>query len=151
MDVLTNGVLDFTHHEVRKVTVLSLQEANVVRCIDQTIASHLDGELIVHVSLDPMKEVADDLLVLVLHLHVIDLGNDNGMVEAPVALSQSLDDVVEVGPGSLPIRRQVLHFHTHLLSKDVLLNVVVLIRHAAHGPLGSQFSRLLTPHSPLHL
>ena len=68
-----------------------------------------------------------------------------------LALSQSLDDIVKIGSGSLPIRWQVLHLHSHLLSENVLLDVVVLVGHAAHGSLLSQLSRLLTTHLPLHI
>lgn len=47
----------------------------------------------------------------------------------------ALDDVVKVGPGSLPIGGQALHLHLLLLSEDVLLNEVVFVGHAAHRVL----------------
>ena len=55
----------------------------------------------------------------------------------------ALDDVVEVGTGSLPIGRQALHLHLLLLGEDVLLDEVVLGRHATHRVLlGERLSRL---------
>lgn len=98
-----------------------------------------------------MEEVADDLLVLILHLHVEDLGDNNCMVETHSILSQTLDHIVEVSSGSLPIGWQVAHFHLHLLSEDILLNVVVFGGHAAHRPLLPKLSRLLATHTSLHL
>ena len=68
-----------------------------------------------------------------------------------LALSQTLYDIVKIGAGSFPIRWQVLHLHSHLLRENVLLNVVVLVGHAAHGSLLPQLSRLLTTHLPLHI
>ena len=73
------------------------------------------------------------------------------IIASYLALSQSLDDIVEVGSGSLTIQGLVFNIHTHLLRKDVLLDVVVLVGHAAHRPLVSQLSRLLATHLPLHI
>ena len=41
-------------------------------------------------------------------------------------LAEALDDVIEVGTGSLPIGRQTVHFNLRLLGEDVSLNIVVL-------------------------
>jgi len=50
-------------------------------------------------------------------------------------LSDALDDVVKVSSGLLPILGKVLHLHLSLLREDVLLDVVILVRHIADGPL----------------
>ena len=47
-------------------------------------------------------------------------------------LSQTLDHIVKVGTGSLPIRRQVVHLDLGLLSEDVCLNVVVFALSTTH-------------------
>ena len=71
MDVLTNCVLDLLQDEVQEVAIFRLEEADVVRLVDEGIAGHLNLELILHVSLKPIKEVAEDLLRLLSHLHFI--------------------------------------------------------------------------------
>ena len=71
VDVLTNCVLDLLQDELQEVAIFRLEEADVVRLVDEGIAGHLDLELILHVSLKPIKEVAEDLLRLLSHLHFI--------------------------------------------------------------------------------
>ena len=82
MDALPNGVLDLAEHVVVEVTILRLQEADIVWGVDDAIACHLDREFIGHISLNILEEVAEHLLVLVLHLHVIDFRYDNGVIVA---------------------------------------------------------------------
>lgn len=73
MNVLTNGVLDLAEHEVREIAILRLQEANVVGRVDQAVTGDLELELVFDVTLNAVEEAAHDLLMLVLHLHVVDL------------------------------------------------------------------------------
>ena len=80
MDVLTDCVLDLLQDEVHEVRIFRLEKADVVGGVDEGIAGHLDMELVLHVSLKPTKEVADDLLLLAFHLDVVDFGDKDNMV-----------------------------------------------------------------------
>ena len=57
VDVLADCVLDLLQDEVQEVAIFRLEEADVVRGVDDGITGHLDLELILHVSLKPIKEV----------------------------------------------------------------------------------------------
>ena len=66
------------------------------------------------------------------------------------ALTMTLDDIVEVGTGSLTVWLQVGQFHLSLLSEDVHLNEVIVARHATHGVLlGKRLSCLAAQGSHL--
>ena len=126
VNLVSNGVLDFLENKVTEFAIFRLDHADVVRSINEAVASHFMSELIWHISLKPVIEVSDDFLRLALHLHVVDFGDKDGVVEALSVLSQPLDDIVEVGAGLLTIGRQVVHFYLGLLGEDVCLNVVVI-------------------------
>ena len=86
MDVLADRILDLSHHVVHELSILRLQEENVVGRVDQAVPRHLFGELVWHVTLDARKEAANDLLVLVLHLHVVDFGDEHVVIVAVLYL-----------------------------------------------------------------
>ena len=62
-------------------------------------------------------------------------------------LTQTLDDVVEVGTRLLPIRRQLAHVKSGLLSEDVCLEGSTFSRHASQSFLLGQLSGGLSTHS----
>ena len=82
MDLVSDGVLDLLKNEVTEFAVLGLQHTDVVWSVDEAVPSHFMSKLIRHVSLKTVIEVSDNFFRFAFHLHVVDLSDEDGVVEA---------------------------------------------------------------------
>ena len=80
VDKVTDCFMDLTHQEVREFSVFSFQHANVVWRVDNAIAGDFLLEFPSMISVESIEEVCDDLLMLSLHLHFVELSNHNSVV-----------------------------------------------------------------------
>ena len=64
------------------LSVIRLQEADVVGSVDLAISGHFGAEVLTVIIRDSTEEVIEDVFMLALHVHVIQLGNDDSLVEA---------------------------------------------------------------------
>ena len=88
MDLVANRCSNLLLNECQVVSILGLQEQDVVWSVDEAVAcdSLHEGAIF---SLDAVEEVANDLLMLALHLNVVQLGDKNGVDKANLQRFQS--------------------------------------------------------------
>ena len=81
MDVACSLVLkNCLENEVIEFCVFCLEQADVVWWVDQAVPGYFDHELILLITCDLGEPVADNILMLSLHLNVVELGNDKSVV-----------------------------------------------------------------------
>ena len=64
------------------ITVIALQHADHVRGVDEAVAAHLVGKLLALTIDNVSPEVAQDFLMLILHVDVIEFAHNKSMVVA---------------------------------------------------------------------
>lgn len=147
--MVSDSALDLLQDIVEEVRILTLQEADIVWSIDTAITGDFLLEFIRHISLERVEVVLHVVVNFALHLHVVNFGDKDDMVVTIAIFAEALNDVIQVGSGSLPIRRQVAHLDRGLLSKDILLDIVALGGGAGtHSLLSSELFRRLSTHCP---
>ena len=80
MNVISDGVLDFSENKVAVLCIVALKHANVVGSVDQAVARHFLLKCFTVLPLNALKEVGDVFLVLALHLDVSDFGDDDRVI-----------------------------------------------------------------------
>ena len=85
VNLFPDGVLDFTEHEIQEVCVFGLEHENVVGGVDQAVAGNLLVELVGHIALEPIEEVSHHFVMFAFHLHLVELGDENGVVVPSLA------------------------------------------------------------------
>uniref|UniRef100_A0A7S3MQ34 Uncharacterized protein n=1 Tax=Favella ehrenbergii TaxID=182087 RepID=A0A7S3MQ34_9SPIT len=128
MDALANRASNLLQDVLVEVKIVALEHADVVGGVHQAVAIHFLPEFLTRVIHDSIKVVGQDLLMLSLHVHIIELGDEDGVIVARTVLSQALDDIVEVGAGLFAISGRVLVLNLPLVREDVQISVVTRIR-----------------------
>ena len=89
MHALADGLPDRLEHKRVVLGVVRLQEADVVGGIDLAVSGHFRAKVFTVLVGDSTEEVVQDVFVLALHVHVVQLGDDDRLIETHLSRQES--------------------------------------------------------------